>query len=240
MSTKKFDDYSNEVNYVLETYSSYIDNLQIVELKNLLSNNTNYDKYAVRKIINIIMQLIVDECGSDIVNDLDLPSQGSWGYYKDVIFNDHVDIRKDSIEKDEFLLAKFNDGITIHSKKLPQGALSTTYMNGIVDLTNVVELDGFNLHYVDDNYVTVRLSKDLKKIDRFTFANRLSRTVIEYPGTVREFNDMLLENFLLWSKSHKIQFGTSLEENKMIIKCLDGDWNREVFDNDQRYHEWAN
>ena len=244
MSNKKFDDYSNEVNYVLETYSSYIDNLQIVELKNLLSNNTNYDKYAVRKIINIIMQLIVDECGSDIVNDLDLPSQGYWGYYKDVIFNDHVNIRKDNINDNEFTMAKFNDGVTVHSKKLPNGALSAVFMNGDVDLTNVIELKEFNLNYINErNYAgTVKLSKDLKKINCFSLDNKLLNSVIEYPGTVQEFNDMVFENFLSWSRFYKIKFDTVVlgEANTLKIKCLDGDWDHEVFRHDQRYHEWAN
>ena len=64
MSNKKFDDYSNEVNYVLETYSSYIDNLQIVELKNLLSKDEHhYDEHTIKKVINSIMEIIVDECG---------------------------------------------------------------------------------------------------------------------------------------------------------------------------------
>ena len=64
------------VNYVLDTYSNYIDNLQIIELKNLLSKDTHhYDEYTIKNVINSIMQLIVDECGSDIVNDLNLPSQ---------------------------------------------------------------------------------------------------------------------------------------------------------------------
>ena len=240
MPNKRMNDYSNIISYVLNTYSDYIDNLQIIELNNLLSKDAHhYDVHTIRKVINSIMQLIVDECGSDIVNDLNLPSQYFWGYYKDVTFNDHVDIRKDSIEIDEFLLAKFNNGVTIHSKKLPQGALSTAYMNGVVDLTNVVELDGFNLNYINDDYTIVRLSKDLKKIDRFAFANKLSNITIEYPGTIHEFNSMIFENFLQWPERYKNQFNDVLEDtNTLKIKCLDGYWDREVFKHDQRYHEW--
>ena len=233
------------IDYVLNTYSYYIDNLQIIKLKELLSKDThNYGDDTIKDVINSIMQLIVDECGSDIVNDLNLPSQYFWGYYKDVVFNDHVNLRKDSIEDSEFIMAKFNDGVTVHSKKLPKGALNAAFINGIVDLTNVIELGGFNLNYVEHlNYIaTVRLSKDLKKIDCFSLDNRLIDNVIEYPGTVQKFNDMVFENFLSWSRSYKIKFDTVVlgEANTLKIKCLDGDWDHEVFRHDQRYYEWAN
>ena len=246
MPNKRMNDYSNIINYVLNTYSDYIDNLQIIELKNLLSKDVHhYDEHTIKKVINSIMQLIVDECGSDIVNDLNLPRQDGWGYYRGVIFNNHVDIRRDNVNDDEFAGAKFIDGVTVYSKKLNTGALSTIFMNGIVDLTNVVELDGFNLNYINDDYIIVRLSKDLKKIDRFAFANKLSNITIEYSGTIHEFNNMIFENFLQWPERYKNQFDDVLEDtNTLRIKCLDGYWDRKVFRHDQRYHErdkkWAN
>ena len=237
---------SNTIDYVLNTYSYYIDNLQIIKLKELLSKDTHdYDDGTIENVINSIMQLIVDECGSDIVNDLNLPRQGDWGYYRGVIFNDHVDIRRDNINNSEFAGAKFIDGVTVYSEKLNPSALSTIFMNGVVDLTNVVELGRFNLSYWDErNYaVTVKLSKKLKKIDPLSFSYRLLDSVIEYSGTVYEFNDTIFENFLSWSDSGKKFFSDVLledTEDTLRIKCLDGDWDYEVFKHDQRYNEWAN
>ena len=202
MSNRKLNADSNIIDYVLNTYSNYIDNLQIIKLKELLSKDThNYDEDTIKNVINSIMQLIVDECGSDIVNDLNLPRQGNWGYYRGVIFDDHVDIRRDNVNDCEFAGARFIDGVTVYSKKLNASALSTTFMNGVVDLTNDVELGRFNLSYWDErNYtVTVKLSKNLKKIDSLAFSDRLLDSVIEYSGTVREFNDIVFENFLSWS-----------------------------------------
>ena len=63
--------------------------------------------------------------------------------------------------------------------------------------------------------------------------------MIEYPGTVQEFNDMIFENFQSWPDSHKRAFDEDLqEETSPKIKCLDGTWDYEVFTNDQRYKEW--
>ena len=240
MPDRKLKADSDTVDYILNMYSTYIDNLQITKLKELLSKDTHdYDEDTIKNVINSIMQLIVDECGSDIVNDLSLPRQGDWGYYEGVIFNDHVDIRRDDVNNNEFAGARFIDGVTVHSKKLPHGALSTIFMNGIVDLTNVVELGGFNLNYAnDDNDVTVKLSKDLKKIDCFAFVTEYSNIAVEYTGTVHEFKNEVFENFLSWPESHKKGFDYLKDAPK--IKCLDGNWDYEVFENDQRYHEWEN
>lgn len=246
MPDRKLNADRDTVDYVLNTYHNYIDNLQITELKNILSKDTHdYDDETIENVINSIMQLIVDECGSDIVNDLNLPRQGDWGYYRGVIFNDHVDIRRDNINDSEFAGAKFADGVTVYSKKLNTSALSAIFMNGVVDLTNVVELGRFNLSYWDErNYtVTVKLSKNLKKIEPLSFSYRLLDSVIEYSGTVYEFNDLIFENFLSWSDSGKNYFNDAIledTEDTLRIKCLDGDWDHEVFKHDQRYHEWAN
>lgn len=243
MPDRKLNADSDTVDYVLNTYSNYIDNLQIIELNNLLlKDKHHYGERTVRNIISSVLQLIIDECGSDIVNNLEVPHQSIWGYYLDVVFDDHVDIRRD-IADNEFAGAKFNNGVTVQSKKLPDGALGSTYMNGIVDLTNVVELGGFNLNYIDDSdcYATVKLSKDLKKIDCFLFATRFrnSNVKVEYPGTVSEFNDIVFENILQWPESSKIRFDTLLG-TAPSIRCLDGDWRHSVFKRDQRYNiEWT-
>ena len=239
MSNRRLNADSNTIDYVLNTYSNYIDNLQIIKLKELLfKDKHHYDSRTVIDIISSVMQLIIDECGPDIVNSLRLPYQGFYGYYTNVVFDDHVEIRRD-ITDAEFSFARFNDGITVYSKKLPQQAIASTYMNGVVDLTNVVELGGFNLNYAnDDNDVTVKLSKDLKKIDCFAFVTEYSSIVVEYTGTVHEFNNMVFENFLSWPESHKKGFDYLKDAPK--IKCLDGNWDYEVFENDQRYHEWEN
>lgn len=230
---------SKTLEYVLDTYSEYIDNLQIAKLKELLlKDNHHFDKYDTIDIISSVMQLIVDECGVDIVNKLKLPFQGFYGYYTNVVFDYHVEITRD-IAESEFSHAKFNDGVTIYAKTLPRQAIASTDMHGLVDLTNVVELYGFNFNYSNDTGdVFVKLSKDLKIIDCFSFATRYSNIKIEYPGTVQEFSDMVFENFESWPDSYKWAFDEDLqEETSPKIKCLNGTWDREVFINDQRYKE---
>ena len=241
MSNKRLMVDSKTLEYVLDTYSEYIDNLQIAKLKELLQKDKHrYGKLDVVDIVSSVMQLIVDECGVDIVNKLKLPFQGFYGYYTNVVFDYHVEITRD-IAESEFSHAKFNDGVTIYAKTLPQQAIASTYMNGLVDLTNVVELHGFNFNYANDTGdVFVKLSKDLKIIDCFSFATRYSNIKIEYPGTVQEFNDMVFENFMSWPDSHKRAFDEDLqEETSPKIKCLNGTWDRDVFINDQRYKEWT-
>ena len=61
------------VKYILDTYPEYIDNLLLIDLKNLLLKDSKIKEgtniwYSLRTI----MQLIVNECGVDIVNDIDL------------------------------------------------------------------------------------------------------------------------------------------------------------------------
>ena len=231
---------SKTLEYVLDTYSEYIDNLQIAKLKELLSKDKHrYSKLDVVDIVSSVMQLIIDECGSDIVNKLKLPFRGFYGYYTNVVFDYHVEITRD-IADSEFSQAKFNDGVTIYAKTLPQQALGSTHMTGLVDLPNVVELHGFNFNFANDTGdVTVKLSKDLKIIDCYSFTTRYSNIKIEYPGTVQEFNDMVFENFESWPNSYKWGFDDDLQEEiSPKIECLNGTWDREVFINDQRYKEW--
>ena len=60
------------INYILTTYPEYIDTLQIVELKNQLLNDYHIDPWNISRAIGGILQLIVNECGSDIVNDINI------------------------------------------------------------------------------------------------------------------------------------------------------------------------
>lgn len=215
---------SKTLEYVLNTYSEYIDNLQIAKLKELLQKDKHhYGKLDVVDIISSVMQLIVDECGVDIVNELKLPFQGFYGYYTNVVFDYHVEITRD-IAESEFSHAKFNDGVTIYAKTLPQQAIASTYMNGLVDLPNIVELHGFNFNFANDTGdVTVKLSKDLKIIDCYSFTTRYPNITIEYPGTVQEFSDMVFENFTSWPDSYKRAFDEDLQEAASPkIKCLNG------------------
>ena len=243
MSNRRLMVDSKTLEYVLDTYSEYIDNLQIAKLKELLKKDKHhYGNLDVVDIVSSIMQLIIDECGSDIVNDerLKLPFWGFYGYYTNVVFDYHVEITRD-IADSEFSQAKFNDGVTIYAKTLPQQAIASTDMQGLVDLPNVVELHGFNFNFANDTgNITVKLSKDLKIIDCYSFTARYPNIEIEYPGTVQEFSDMIFENFESWPDSHKRAFDEDLqEEASPKIKCLDGTWDYEVFVKDQRYKEWT-
>ena len=224
MSNKRLMVDSKTLEYVLDTYSEYIDNLQIAKLKELLSKDKHrYGRLDVVDIVSSVMQLIIDECGVDIVNKLKLPFQGFYGYYTNVVFDYHVEITRD-IADSEFAHAKFNDGVTIYAKTLPQQALGSTYMNGLVDLPNVVELHGFNFNFANDTgNVTVKLSKDLKIIDCYSFTTRYPNIEIEYPGTMQEFSDMVFENFQSWPDSYKHAFDEDLQEEiSPKIKCQNG------------------
>ena len=225
---------SNIIDYVLDTYSYYIDNLQIIKLKELLSKDTHdYDDDTIENVINSIMQLIVDECGSDIVNDLSLPRQGDWGYYRGVIFNQHVNVRKDNIRPYEFSYAEFADGITIRSKKLPKGALMGARMYGTIDLTSVEVLESSNLNYMFVENCTVKLSKSLKEINAGSFLIDIAnKPIIEYDGTVEEFNKLIENNISrLVKRSDKSIFIITVKA--LSIKCNDGTWTYELLSSDK-------
>ena len=84
------------VKYILDTYPEYIDNLRIVDLKNLLLKDSNIEEdIYILDLLRVLIQLIIDECGVDIVNDIDLRDNG--GYYSGIVFNQHVTIKKDNI-----------------------------------------------------------------------------------------------------------------------------------------------
>ena len=186
------------IKYILDTYPEYIDSLSIIDLKNLLLKDSNIKEdtniwYSLRTI----MQLIVDECGVDIVNDIDLQDNSTTvgTYYSGVAFNQHVDIKKDNIRPYEFSYAEFADGITIQSKKLPKGALMGAKVYGTIDLTSVEILESDNLNYRFAENCTVKLSKNLKEIDTGSFViNMSNKPRIEYDGLVSEFNELIENN----------------------------------------------
>ena len=234
MPDRKLKADSDTVDYILNMYSTYIDNLQITKLKELLSKDTHdYDEDTIKNVINSIMQLIVDECGSDIVNDLSLPRQGDWGYYRGVIFNQHVNVRKDNIRPYEFSYAEFADGITIRSKKLPKGALMGARMYGTIDLTSVEVLESSNLNYMFVENCTVKLSKSLKEINAGSFLiDVANKPMIEYDGTVEEFNELIENNISrLAKRSDKSIFIITVKA--LSIKCNDGTWTYELLSSDK-------
>ena len=213
------------VKYILDTYSEYIDTLQIAELKNDLLNDYNIEPWDVSRAIRDILQLIVDECGVDIVNDINIDKNGVIiDYYNSVKFNQHVTIKKDHIQPFEFSFAKFLDGITVQSKKLPKGALKAAEVQGIVDLTGVEILESDNLNYRFAENCTIKLSKNLKEIEAGSFVVNISnKPMIEYDGTVEEFNELIENNISRWvNKIYKSTFIFTVEA--LSIECNDGTW----------------
>lgn len=213
------------VKYILDTYPEYIDTLQIAELKNDLLNDYNIEPWDVSRAIRDILQLIVDECGVDIVNDINIDKNSVIiDYYNSVKFNQHVTIKKDHIQPFEFSFAKFLDGITVQSKKLPKGALKAAEVQGIVDLTGVEILESDNLNYRFTKNCTIKLSKNLKEIEAGSFVVNISnKPMIEYDGTVEEFNELIENNISRWvNKTYKSTFIFTVEA--LSIECNDGTW----------------
>ena len=236
MSNKRLNADSNIIDYILDTYPEYIDNLRIIDLKNLLLNDSNIKEdtniwYSLRTI----MQLIVDECGVDIINDIDLQDNSTTvgTYYSGVAFNHHVNVRKDDIRPYEFSYAEFADGITIRSKKLPKGALMGARMYGTIDLTSVEVLESSNLNYMFVENCTVKLSKSLKEINAGSFLiDVANKPMIEYDGTVEEFNELIENNISrLAKRSDKSIFIITVKA--LSIKCNDGTWTYELLSSDK-------
>ena len=222
------------VKYILDTYPEYIDNLSIIDLKNLLLKDSNIKEdtniwYSLRAL----MQLIVNECGADIVNDIDLSDNIVSSYYSGVLFYQHVNVRKDSIQPYEFSYAEFADGITIRSKKLPKGALMGARMYGTIDLTSVEVLESSNLNYMFVENCTVKLSKSLKEINAGSFLiDVANKPMIEYDGTVEEFNELIENNISrLAKRSDKSIFIITVKA--LSIKCNDGTWTYELLSSDK-------
>ena len=222
------------VKYILDTYPEYIDTLQIAELKNNLLNDYNIEPWDVSRAIRDILQLIIDECGVDIVNDINIDkNRVIIDYYNSVKFNQHVTIKKDHIQPFEFSFAKFLDGITVQSKKLPKGALKAAEVQGIVDLTGVEILESENLVYSFAKNCTIKLSKNLKEIEAGSFVVNISnKPIIEYDGTVEEFNKLIENNISRWvNKTYKNTFISIVKT--LSIECNDGTWTSKLLSSDE-------
>ena len=183
------------------------------------------------------MQLIVNECGVDIVNDSDLQDNSTTvgTYYSGVAFNQHVDVKKDNIRPYEFSYAEFADGITIQSKKLPKGALMGARMYGTVDLTSVEVLESDNLNYWSAENCTIKLSKSLKEIDTGSFVINMSNMPrIEYDGLISEFNELIKNSVSKRvGKTDKFTFIFIMRSLSTKIECNDGTWTSELLSSDE-------
>lgn len=224
------------IKYILDTYPEYIDNLRIVDLKNLLLKDSNIEENTnIWYSLRALMQLIINECGVDIVNDIDLQDNSTTvgAYYSGVVFNHHVNIKKDNIQPYEFSYAEFTDGITIRSKKLPRGSLMGAKVHGIIDLTSVEVLESDNLNYRFAENCTVKLSKNLKEIKAGSFIVNISnKPRIEYDGTIEEFNELIENNISRWTKRVNKSIFILLVK-ALSIECIDGTWTSELLSGDE-------
>ncbi len=219
----RFELSKQELTYILNRYSEYIDNLDIDNfISSIKSDISMIEVNKEDSIIHDVMQLLVDECGQQIVNDIVLSQDNTYSLYAGVIFNDHVDITKDQIAELEFSTAVFTNGVTIYSQVLPEYALSYSKMNGIVDLTRVKTLGDLNLLYKFNNAsCTVKLSTALKTISSKSFKH-VAQTSIEYDGTIEEFSELINLNWAMWPPRLRVEFKESIEFREII--CSDGIW----------------
>ena len=209
--------------YTLNMYSKYIDNLDIDNLISLIKSDQNITstnrEYGV---IHDIAQLLVDECSQDIVNDIVLSPDNQCLLYSGVIFDDHVDITKDQISDLEFSTAVFTNGVTVYSQVLPDNTLSYSKMNGIVDLTRVKMLGNSNLLYKLNNAsCTVKLSIELAAISPKSFKH-IATTRVEYDGTIKEFSELISLHWAMWPNRLRAELKESLEYSEIF--CSDGVW----------------
>lgn len=224
------------VKYILDTYPEYINSLRLVDLKNLLLKDSNIkEDIYIWDLLRTIMQLIVNECGVDIVNDIDLQDSSTTvgAYYSGVLFNHHVNVKKDNIRPYEFSYAEFADGVTIQSKKLPKGALMCAKVYGTIDLTSVEVLEPDNLGYRFAENCTVKLSKNLKEINAGSFLTDIAnKPIIEYDGTVEEFNELIENNISRFAK--RVDKNIFIITVKALsIECSDGTWTSELLSSDE-------
>ena len=225
----RFEEPKQLLEYTLNKYSKYIDNLDIGNLISLIKSDQNITstnrEYGV---IHDIAQLLVDECGQDIVNDIILNPDNQYSLYAGVIFNDHVDITKDQIAELEFSTAVFTNGVTVYSPILPNYAFSYLKVNGIVDLTRVKTLEDLNLLYKINSSCTVKLSTALKTISPKSFKHTPT-TRVEYDGTIEEFSELISTHWAMWPPRLRSELKESLEYRKIL--CSDGVW---------EYKAWRN
>ena len=207
--------------YALNVYSKYIDNLDMDNLISLIKSDS--DIASIHKedsVIHDVMQLLVDECGQDVVNDIILSPDNQYSLYAGVIFDDHVDITKDQIAELEFSTAVFTNGVTVYSPGLPDHAFSYSKMNGIVDLTRVKMLGNSNLLYKLNNAsCTVRLSTELAAISPKSFKH-IATTRVEYDGTIKEFSELISLHWAMWPPRLRAELKESLEYREIL--CSDG------------------
>lgn len=209
--------------YTLNKYSKYIDNLDMDNLISLIKSDQNITSTNKEySVIHDIAQLLVDECGQDVVNSIILSKNEQFPLYSGVIFDEHVNTTKDQISELEFSTAVFTNGVTVYSKVLPDNALSYSKMNGIVDLTRVKTLGDSNLLYKLNNAsCTVKLSTALKTISSKSFKH-VAETNIEYDGTIEEFSELISVHWAMWPPRLRAEFKESIEFREII--CSDGIW----------------
>ena len=208
--------------YTLNVYSKYIDNLDIDNLISLIKSDLDIaNGHKEDSVIHDVMQLLVDECGQDVVNDIVLSPDNQYSLYAGVIFDDHVDITKDQISELEFSTAVFTNGVTVYSPMLPRYAFSYLKVNGVVDLTRVQILDDSNLLYKSSSVCTVKLSTALKTISPKAFKH-VTGTNIEYDGTIKEFSELISIHWAMWPPRLRAELKESLEYSEIF--CSDGVW----------------
>ena len=215
--------------YTLNMYSKYIDNLDIDNLISLIKSDLDIaNSHKEDSVIHDVMQLLVDECGQDIVNDIVLSPDNQYSLYAGVIFDEHANITKDQISELEFSTAVFTNGVTVYSPMLPRYAFSYLKVNGIVDLTRVQILDDSNLLYKSSSTCTVKLSTALKTISPKSFKH-IATTRVEYDGTIKEFSELISLHWAMWPNRLRAELKESLEYSEIF--CSDGVW---------EYKAWRN
>ena len=207
--------------YTLNKYSEYIDNLDMDHLWSVLKadqkiTGTNEEN----RILHDIVQLLVDECGPSVVNDIVL-DEHKYQLYVGIIFDKHVNITKDQITELEFNFAKFADGFTVYSQVIPNRAFSYSTVGGVVDLTRVEDLGDSNLLYIATSPCTVKLSTNLKKISPKALKH-IDSTTVEYDGTIKEFSELIDANWNNWAQKLRTEFKESVENRRIF--CSDGVW----------------
>ena len=218
----RFELSKQELTYILNRYSEYIDNLDIDNfISSIKSDISIVEANEEDIIIHDVMQLLVDECGQQIVNDIVLSPDNQYSLYAGVIFDDHVDITKDQISELEFSTAVFTNGVTVYSPMLPRYAFSYLKVNGVVDLTRVQILDDLNLLYKTNSSCTVKLSTALKTISPKSFKHTPT-TRVEYDGTIKEFSELISTHWAMWPPRLRSELKESLEYRKIL--CSDGVW----------------
>ena len=218
----RFEAHKQLLEDTLNVYSKYIDNLDIDNLISLIKSDLDIaNGHKEDSVIHDVMQLLVDECGQDIVNDIVLSPDNQYSLYAGVIFDDHVDITKDQISELEFSTAVFTNGVTVYSPMLPRYTFSYLKVNGIVDLTRVQILDDSNLLYKSSSVCTVKLSTALKTISPKAFKH-VTGTNIEYDGTIKEFSELISIHWAMWPPRLRAELKESLGYRKIL--CSDGVW----------------